>query len=86
VAMLGESFPRTLVLYRVDNNRRLVLYRVDNKYFSVSGFFCNFRAFEIPVVLFRLVAAFSTFACEVVRGLTVGQYVEQAEEVPADSP
>ena len=48
MAMLGESFPRTLVRYRVDNNRRLVLYRVDNKYFSVSGFFCNFRAFEIP--------------------------------------
>jgi hypothetical protein len=24
-------------------------------------------------------------ACEVVRGLTVGQYVEQAEKVPAES-
>jgi hypothetical protein len=39
--MLGESFPRRLVLYRVDNSRRLVLYRVDNKHFSVSAFFSH---------------------------------------------
>ena len=35
-------------------------------------------------VVCGVVAAFSRFACEVVRSLTVGQYVKQAEEVPAD--